>query len=149
MIRLTVVMSEQNTMAKRRIVYLALPVAYMFFIFLLSSVPGDISADEPGVFLVFVWLSPDFQNLLHIPLFGGLAWLWCGALRQLAVPPRFVLLLAFAISVFYGSLDEIHQSFIPGRMANLMDVVLNTIGAAVAILAYRTWGKGRVPGRLP
>lgn len=119
----------------------------MFFIFLLSSVPGDISADEPGVFLVFVWLSPDLQNLLHIPLFGGLAWFWCGALRQFAVPSRLVLLLAFAIAVLYGALDEIHQSFIPGRMANLMDVALNTIGAAAAIVAYRLWDRRRVSGR--
>ncbi|MFQ5487640.1 MAG: VanZ family protein [Gammaproteobacteria bacterium] len=140
-------MNERNTTAQRSIVYLALPIAYMLLIFLLSSVPGDISAGDPGVFLVFAWLAPDFQNLLHIPLFGGLAWFWCDALRRVAVPSGFVLLAAFAITVLYGSLDEIHQSFIPGRMANLIDVALNTIGAAVAIVAYRLWGRRRVPGR--
>ena len=42
--------------------------------------------------------------------------------------------LAVIAAMFYGTSDEYHQSFIPGRTARPYDVLFDTIGAATAIL---------------
>ncbi len=42
--------------------------------------------------------------------------------------------LAFTIAALYGVGDELHQGFTPGREASLLDVVVNTLSAAVALL---------------
>lgn len=44
-------------------------------------------------------------------------------------------LAALAIAVLYGVSDEWHQSFVPGRDTSFGDLLADTIGAAVAILA--------------
>lgn len=51
-----------------------------------------------------------------------------------------LILPAVLIAAVYGVSDEFHQSFIPGRMASVSDVVADTIGAligagVVAVLA--------------
>jgi VanZ family protein len=44
-------------------------------------------------------------------------------------------LIAILIVVGYASLDEFHQSFVPGRGAAVSDVLLDTTGGAMAQLA--------------
>ena len=44
-------------------------------------------------------------------------------------------LAAIAIAAGYASLDEFHQSFVPGRTPAVTDVFLDTIGAACAQIA--------------
>ena len=127
----------------RRFWVLWSPLAYMAGIFLLSSVPGEIHPEEPGMLRVFLWVPPDVQNLLHVPVYAGLAWLWCGSLQRLRLPQGTVIWLAFALTVGYGLLDELHQSFVPGRLANGADLLLNTLGAALAVWLFRRW-----PGRV-
>ncbi len=121
----------------RRLGPLLLPLAYMTAIFMLSSIPGEIDPHETGVMRVFLWVPPDVQNLLHVPVFAGLAWLWCLALRPWGLSPDRLAWLAFALTLAYGVADEIHQSFVPGRLANGADLLLNVIGAALAVWAFR------------
>jgi VanZ family protein len=45
--------------------------------------------------------------------------------------------IAFAIALACAVLDELHQAVVPGRTASLHDVVLDALGALVA-LAYLT-----------
>ena len=45
-----------------------------------------------------------------------------------------VALIAIAIVAAYASLDEYHQSFVPGRGAAVSDVLLDTAGGTVAQL---------------
>ncbi len=57
-------------------------------------------------------------------------------------------LAAVLIAACYAALDELHQSFVPGRMASPMDSLLDTCGAAAAQLlawlrASRTSGNTR------
>ena len=82
----------------RRFWVLWSPLAYMAGIFLLSSVPGEIHPEEPGMLRVFLWVPPDVQNLLHVPVFAGLAWLWCGSLQRLRLPQGTVIWLALVIT---------------------------------------------------
>jgi len=47
--------------------------------------------------------------------------------------------LALALSVITASLDELHQSFEPGRGANIYDVLLDSTAAAAALALAAVW----------
>ena len=55
---------------------------------------------------------------------------------------------AFLFCVTYGVIDEWHQSFVPGRDADLGDAAADTVGAAIGVLAYG-WIARRVRDRAP
>ena len=116
-----------------------LAIAYMAALFLLSSIPDD---SDLGRRILFP--PPAVQNLLHVPVYAGLSWIWWRALRA-RTGPRPAALLAGAIATGYGVLDEIHQMYVPGRFASITDALLNTAGAAAVV----AWVFLRAPDRGP
>ena len=51
-------------------------------------------------------------------------------------------LLAWLLAVLYSATDEFHQSFVPGRSASIIDVlVFDNIGAALALFLHAAWAK--------
>lgn len=47
------------------------------------------------------------------------------------------LIMAVLVSSVYGTLDEIHQIFVPGRSADVFDLIADAIGAVIgAVLFY-------------
>lgn len=53
--------------------------------------------------------------------------------------------LALLLCVLYAVSDEIHQTFVPGRGGNLIDVVLDSVGSLIGIGLYlKVRGKRRV-----
>jgi VanZ family protein len=109
------------------------PLMLMGLIFISSSIPMDGESEH----LKFLMeLKPTVQNLLHIPLFGLLAYLWLNALTKNGCPAKKKLIITIIITVSYGLLDEFHQSFIPGRYASLSDMLLNIVGITTGIAVY-------------
>jgi VanZ family protein len=49
--------------------------------------------------------------------------------------------LALGLASLYAASDEIHQAFVPSRQASVWDVLLDTSGAALALLCL--WAVGR------
>jgi VanZ family protein len=45
------------------------------------------------------------------------------------------------ICVLCAMLDEFHQLFVPGRGAQVKDVIIDTVGAIVGIGVCGIWGK--------
>ena len=102
-------------------------------LFTLSSIPGTSGSD--GYWLADI-LEPNFQNALHVPLYATLQILW---LRALAKPERSMLMtitMALILTCSYGIIDEFHQSFVPGRYASVLDVLLNVLGALLGAAIY-------------
>ncbi len=46
---------------------------------------------------------------------------------------------AIFIASLYGITDEFHQSFTPGRSVELVDWLMDTCGATLAVFVYARW----------
>jgi VanZ family protein len=105
-----------------------------------------------GVAVTLWWLSSQPGGTLRAPtgndkLLHAAAWTTLSGCVALALYPRFGPRLAWALavglSVAYGVVDEVHQSFTPGRDVSGLDVVADAVGAllgstvAVAVVAGR------------
>ena len=95
-------------------------------IFYLSSQP---SIETPALF-------PGQDKLFHLIAFGILGFLAMGALQASheGYPTRQVWLVAVAV-MLYGILDECHQYFVPGRNADVYDVLADAIGGLLGAWA--------------
>ncbi len=49
--------------------------------------------------------------------------------------------IACAVAAAYAVTDEIHQAFVPGRQAQVGDVLIDTAGAALGIAALWLYGR--------
>jgi VanZ family protein len=78
----------------------------------------------------------------HIAAYGGLAVLSVRAVAG-GLPCLVALRIAgFALAIAggYGILDEIHQTFVPGRSGDIADWYADLTGAAIGIGACWLWG---------
>jgi len=115
---------------RKRILFYVLPaVGYAALIFALSSVSLDIEELGP----VF-----KFDKLLHLLEYYILGYLLMRAFTTSDVPYLAASPVAAAILVgcAYGLSDEIHQAFVPGRDASLMDFLFDAAGVLLATLTY-------------
>ena len=108
-----------------RTLSLWLAIGWMATLFYLSSQP--------------ILPTPDLfayqDKLFHAVAYGLLGVLLLMSFRYQA--PRYTGIqkaLAVGIASLYGISDEFHQSFVPGREADILDWAADTIGALTAVL---------------
>ncbi len=118
--------SESQRALNFRFAFLAF--AWMVVIFVFSAQPkNDIPAFGAWDFLV--------KKSGHMLEYAVLAWLWHRALgKRLAWA-------AWGLAVLYAATDEFHQSFIPGRHAQLTDVGIDALGAAIGLFVALRFGR--------
>lgn len=100
------------------------PLVLMALIFVLSAQPGLNSG--------LGWIDHVGRKLVHASEYALLCLLWWRALRSVASPRR-ALAAAFAIAVAYAATDEFHQRFVSGRHSSWVDVLIDSLGAALAV----------------
>jgi len=109
-------------------------IAYMAFIFGLSSI-SRTPAFVHGI-----------DKYLHAMLYAGLGVLvvraLSGGLRRRVTLG--IVATTIAIGAAYGVSDEFHQSFVPMRSVEAMDVVADTVGISIAAIALYAWDIIRV-----
>jgi len=80
-----------------------------------------------------------FHNSMHVVAYACLAasvWVaWTR--RSVAMVHVFRSRGAWSIAFLYGIVDELHQSFVPGRVCSLSDLVSDAAGAALAVVVLR------------
>jgi VanZ family protein len=86
------------------------------------------------------------DKYLHAALYSGLAVLIVRALaggwgRRVTIG---IVVATIAIAAAYGVSDEFHQSFVPGRSVEAMDVAADTVGASIAAFVLYAWDIIRV-----
>jgi VanZ family protein len=101
----------------------AAPLALMAVIYAFSAMPSDGTDHGPLVLVL--------RKLTHFGEYLALTGLWWWALRT-RVGSRRALLPAVAIAIGYAIADEIHQTFVDGRVGTYRDVLIDSAGALTA-----------------
>jgi VanZ family protein len=104
-------------------------LAYAALIFIVSSMSR---LAPPDIGITF------FDKIIHCGEYGLFFLL---AMRAVSGAPvdvsrRSAYIWAIALTVIYGALDEYHQSFVPGRDADVYDLVADTCGALLAATGF-------------
>jgi VanZ family protein len=102
-------------------------LAIAIFIFYISSQTSEsipLPAQSPSA----------IPTIYHISIFFLFAFFL--AIALIKGKNIYFLIPVIIIAILYGVSDEFHQSFIPGRVASLSDINLNTLGILASSLIY-------------
>lgn len=113
----------------------ALVAGWAALIFIGSSFPNPPGASGGE------W-QYDLAHMVEYAVLGALAFVALRSYRA-AAPVVTLALGAWVVAVLYGMSDEFHQSFVPNRDANWMDVGFDALGAAAGIGIVRGIRGGR------
>ena len=109
-------------------------LAFVALIVVLSVTPGKSQYGDTA----FVWLvehTPKLvQKLMHLVCYAAMTAMFAWSLETIkSLTARLLLSLILALAL--GAALEWYQTKIPGRFGTILDVVLNTIGALLGLLA--------------
>ena len=79
------------------------------------------------------WWELLLRKLAHVTEYAILAALLCRALRR-AVP-------AVVIAGLYAVTDEVHQTFVEGRLGTPRDVAIDLVGILVGVIAWKRFAR--------
>lgn len=85
----------------------------------------------------------------HFTMYGLLALAFYQAIRRQWPALARPYLWAWGVTVLYGATDEIHQHFVPGRTAQLHDLLTDGLGAAAALGILWLVRRNRHPNSWP
>jgi len=103
--------------------YLVPAVGFALIIVYMSSIPGRSIPGSGSL------TGKIISNLAHLPEYALLTILWLKAFKREfknRLAPGNILFL-FGLFIF-AILDEVHQSFVPGRTASRYDIGLDLVG---------------------
>ena len=145
-------------------IFRVLAILWMVVIFWFSSCPAEESGSMSHSvgYTIGKLVIPDFENLpeqkqaafadridypvrkaAHVTEFAILGFLLAGSVfgssgRQLTKAQlRNLSAAALAVGFAYACSDEIHQIFVPGRAGRFSDVLIDSAGVLLGIVAFR------------
>lgn len=133
-------MNSRISPGARRVALAWLPaILYMAAIWVASSLPVAPASLE---------VLPFNDKGAHFIEFAGLAFLVSHALRGTFADWRDLRCFTVAVltALLWGTLDEIHQAYVPGRHADVNDIFADAAGAVVGAGAYVLIGRVRRGG---
>lgn len=101
-----------------------LMITYAGVIFFFSSMPVVPQPIDVNIYIL---------TLEHALEYAGFGFLLLAAFRSRDQTIVHAVFLAFLVGVIYAITDEIHQVFVPGRVASIYDVVVDGIGITSGI----------------
>lgn len=78
-------------------------------------------------------LHPIIRKLAHFGVYTVVGFSVMGFMCTFDMKNIFKLLISFSVGVTYAISDEIHQHFIPGRNASIIDVGIDSLGVLTGI----------------
>lgn len=139
-----------NTIKKKRLILGLLVIAWMAVIFAFSSQGHDTSSEQSGSIVTAIRQAtsvtvPEFivRKSAHIFIYSVLGVLVAIFVSTHHWRPRKTILISWLIVILYASSDEFHQHFVPGRSAEVRDVIIDSTAALISItittILYRTY----------
>jgi VanZ family protein len=126
-------------MAKRLLWWIVI-FAWCIMIFSITESPAATSENTSSI-IKYLTNAPQVlvdiidyivRKMAHVSLFGLLAVFLYLANQERKKAP----ILAWFLATLYGATDEIHQIFAPGRTPLVTDVLIDSVGAVIALLLY-------------
>jgi glycopeptide antibiotics resistance protein len=112
----------------------ALTLTFAAFVIGLSVTPGLERPDDNIFSWLFANTAPLAQKILHIVTYAILTALWMWTLAGVtSTQARVALTLALAMGL--GIALEWFQTTVPGRYGTITDILLNSLGVALGIVA--------------
>lgn len=112
---------------RRFFVYHGPTIFWAILIFFLSSIPS-LSGPDLGIALQDKWTHMVEFGIFGLLLQRSFVRIWGNRFQSY--------LFAFVVGVAYGGLDEIHQLYVDGREADILDFFADTIGIFMALVLY-------------
>lgn len=148
---------KKNLIFKRVLFLILLAIAF-YVIFNFSSQDGEMSgsiSQKVTEFIVkvvskvktmdittqFHWiekLHPIIRKLAHFGVYTVVGFSVMGFMCTFDMRNIFKLLISFGVGVTYAVSDEVHQYFIPGRNASIIDVGIDSLGVLTGIFILIT-----------
>jgi VanZ family protein len=113
-------------------------VLWAGLIFTLSSFSGGTLPSLP---------IPHADKLAHAGVYGVLALALLRALHGTRWPVTLRYVVTVGAALTYGISDELHQSFVPDRSVEALDVAADGVGAALACALWQLVGHLRARSR--
>ncbi len=113
----------------------AITACYMGLLFIVAIEP-DTGPDD-----LMSSIHPTVANLLHVPAYGILGWLWILSLRGRGLVKSRVVGVTLAVCVLYGTALELVQAVVPGRFVSVWDVLANLAGVVIVCAWYAAGGR--------
>ncbi len=97
-------------------------IVYCILIFIYSSIPQPIPVRIE---------IPFFDKILHAMEYGVLSYLLIRAFvgSKAKLSKGSIIILAIVLATLYGASDEFHQLFVKNRIADLLDILADFVGA--------------------
>lgn len=114
----------------RTALWVGLWILWMALIAVSSHIPGEMMPRMP---------FEDADKAAHIAVYLVLGVLGVGAVARLRPdwPRPLVGSTALVVGAVFGALDELHQSYVPGRNMSMEDWLTNLLGLALAVIVAR------------
>ncbi len=119
------VLNGKKALKLSRLIWLVLLLSYAVLIFYLSSQSGE-SLPVPQLF-------PNQDKVMHLIEYAGLGWL---AMKTLQPLNRAGFIACVGFFMVFAALDEVHQAFVPGRDADVMDWLADAAGILISSCIY-------------
>lgn len=124
---------------------LIIVIIWMLLIFIMSSFDATDSSNQSNFIVNIIsnilnienarLLSLIIRKLAHFTEYLILGFLTINMLNKNDISKKY--LLSILICIIYATSDELHQSFVPGRSCQLVDVTIDFIGALTGIFIYK------------
>jgi VanZ family protein len=103
-------------------------LSYITLIFYFSSIPHPTQPIKG-----FEEEAPIIEHIIEFAILGLLLF---PGFRSLGYY-KYALFFSLIFGISYGIFDEVHQYFVPGRDACILDMVINSIGTVIGVMVMR------------
>ncbi|MCS5423161.1 MULTISPECIES: VanZ family protein [Psychrilyobacter] len=122
-----------------KIFFKLLSILIMISIIYFSSQPIDISLKQSQfvrdlIGINFQSMGIDFRKLAHLGIYMFLGF---SVVLSFSIVDRKTLLLVFLGIFIFACIDELHQTFIPGRGGQFSDVLIDCAGGIIGMIFGR------------
>ena len=148
---------KKNLIFKRVLFLIMLAIAF-YVIFNFSAQDGEISGSLSRKVTEFIVnivskiktmnvdtklhyiekFNPIIRKVAHFGVYTVVGFSVMGFMCTFDMRNIFKLLISFAVGVTYAVTDEVHQYFIPGRNASIIDVGIDSLGVLTGIFILIT-----------